>query len=263
MARVKFDKNFKSKQLIVFDLDGTLTKSKMATGRQTAALLYKLLQKKFVAVIGGGKYGQFKKQLLAKLKIPKPLLANLFLFPANAASFYRYNKGWQEVYKKELSLYAKQKIREAFRQALRDIRYVPHVPHLAHPKTYGPVLEDRGTEITFSALGQQAPLARKEEWDRRHEMRFKLMRILRKYLPEFEIRSGGHTSIDVTKKGIDKAYGVRQISKTLKMPIKKMLFVGDALYPGGNDYAAKKTGIECLQVSGPKETNRIIKFLIK
>ncbi|MBI5731937.1 MAG: HAD-IIB family hydrolase [Candidatus Magasanikbacteria bacterium] len=262
MADAKLDKNLKAKQLIIFDLDGTLTKSKARVSRQTAALFSKLLQKKFVAVVGGGKYGQFKKQLLAKLEIPKPLLANLFLFPANATSFYRYNKGWQEIYKREFSARAKKKIREAFRQALRDIRYVPHVPHLVYPKTYGPVLEDRGTEITFSALGQQAPLARKEEWDRRHEMRFKLMRALRKYLPEFEIRSGGHTSIDVTQKGIDKAYGVRQISKTLKMPIKKMIFVGDALYPGGNDYAAKKTGIECLQVSGPEETNQIIKFLI-
>jgi hypothetical protein len=47
------------------------------------------------------------------------------------------------------------------------------------------------------------------------------------------------------------------------MPIKKMLFVGDALFPGGNDYAAKKTGIGCVRVYGPGDTEKLINELIK
>lgn len=262
MGKVKFDKNLKNKRLIIFDLDGTLTKSKAPIDRETAALLSELLRKKFVAVIGGGRYEQFRKQFLTKLRIPKPARPNLFLFPANATVFYRWRRGWQETYRREFSPRAKKKIREAFARALREIRYTPHDPHLRHLKTYGSALEDRGTEMTFSALGQKAPLRRKEEWDKRHDIRSKLMRALRKYLPNFEIRSGGRTSIDITKKGIDKAYGIRQIKKALRLPVKDMLFIGDALYPGGNDYAAKKTGVDYISVSSPEETKKIIKSLL-
>ena len=74
---------------------------------------------------------------------------------------------------------------------------------------------------------------------------------MQKELPAFEVRRGGLTSIDVTQKGIDKAYGVRQIEKVLKIPIKEMVFIGDALYPGGNDAAAKKTGVQTIATKRP------------
>ena len=41
-----------------------------------------------------------------------------------------------------------------------------------------------------------------------------------------------------------------------------MLFVGDALYPGGNDNAVLKTGVNAISVTGPKETKKIIRSLI-
>jgi len=77
-----------------------------------------------------------------------------------------------------------------------------------------------------------------------------------------EVRTGGLTAIDVTQKGIDKAYGVRQIEKVLKIPIKDMVFIGDALYPGGNDAAAKKTGVQTIAVKGPADTIAIIKKIL-
>jgi HAD superfamily hydrolase (TIGR01484 family) len=134
----------------------------------------------------------------------------------------------------------------------------------SHPKKiWGKIIENRGTQITFSALGQKAPVAAKEKWHANHEVRPQLMKIMKKMLPKFEVRSGGLTSIDVTQKGIDKAYGVRQIKKVLNIPIRDMVFIGDALHPGGNDYAARKTGIECIMTSGPDETRKIIEKIIK
>ncbi|MBI4085397.1 MAG: HAD-IIB family hydrolase [Candidatus Liptonbacteria bacterium] len=256
---------YKTKELVVFDLDGTLTESKSYLKPEMSALLVKLLKKKRVAIIGGGKYELFKKQFIARFRCPKELLKNLFLFPTTSTAFYRYKNGWKKVYRHELSKRDRARIKKAFAEVFREANYV-------HPeKTYGKVIEDRGTQITFSALGQEvvAMLGEREgvrlknEWKKKNTaLKLKMAKMLQKKLPDLEVHSAGYTSIDITKKGIDKAYGVRQIEKNLRTPVKKMIFVGDALYPGGNDYAAKKTGVECFQVSGPSETAKFIRFLL-
>ena len=125
--------------------------------------------------------------------------------------------------------------------------------------------------MSFSPLGQEivAALGKKgmrlkEEWKKKNDpLRLKIAELLAKRLPRLEVRVGGLTTIDITRKGIDKAYGVRQIKKYLRMPIRKMVFIGDALFPGGNDYAAKRTGVQCIAVTGPTGTNKIIKKILK
>ena len=91
----------------------------------------------------------------------------------------------------------------------------------------------------------------------------KIAKAVGKRLPGLEVHAAGFTTIDVTRKGIDKAYGVRQIEKYLHVPIKNMVFVGDALFPGGNDYAAKRTGVQCIPVRNPEDTKKVIKKILK
>ncbi len=91
-------KKLKPKKLIVFDLDGTLASSKSVIDKEMVELLTNLLKTKKMAVIGGGKYGLFKSQMMSQLKLPKELLQNLFLFPTTATAFYRYQSGWKNVY---------------------------------------------------------------------------------------------------------------------------------------------------------------------
>lgn len=259
-------KKLPNKQLIVFDLDGTLAPTKAPMDKEMSALVAKLLQAKKVAVIGGGKWGIFKTQFARQLKAPKALLKNLFLFPTSGTAFYRYNHGWQKVYALELSKRERDKIKKTFAKVFQEIGY-------RHPKkTYGQVIEDRGTQITFSALGQEVVamlgkkkgVALKEQWKRQHTAtKMKITRLMTKYLPELEIHAAGYTSIDVTKKGIDKAYGLRQIQKHIGVKIKDMLFIGDAIFPGGNDYAIVKTGVDYMPVLGPEETKKIIRKLVK
>lgn len=244
------------KKLIIFDLDGTLTVSKSAMDRDMAKLIMKLLEKKMVAVISGGRYEQFKKQFISKLHGSKALLKNLFLFPTTSTVCYRYSHGWKKVYAYTLSKSEKKSIIDAFRRALREIGYT------RPKKVYGRIIEDRETQMTFSALGQKAPVKAKEQWHARHDIRQKIMRSVKKYLKGFEVHSGGLTSIDITRKGIDKEYGVRKIMKYLHVHTKDTLFVGDAIYPGGNDYAAVRTGVTCVKVSGSKETKKVIRKLL-
>ncbi len=246
------------KKLIIFDLDGTLTESKSAIDAEMSELLVKLLKKKKVAVISGGSYKLFQQQFISNLKCPKELLKNLFLFPTCSTSFYRFSEdsSWVKVYEEALTEEEKRKILVAFLKTFQEINYT-------HPeKTYGEIIEDRVSQVTFSALGQQTPLELKQKWDPKREKRQHMKAVLEKHLPEFEIRIGGTTSIDVTRKGIDKAYGIKQIEKHLGIPKEQMLFIGDALFTGGNDYPVKETGVECIEVSGVEDCKRVIKELL-
>ncbi len=248
----------RERRAILFDLDGTLTESKAPLAPEMAALLRRLLGHVPVAVIGGGRYTQFEKQFLAHFPCDDSCYTNLLILPLSGSSMYRFTNGsWREIYRNEFALHEKERIRDAFTKALHDIGYVPP------ERTYGEIIEDRGGQLTFSAVGQEAPLEAKRAWNTVHDVRPALVQALRGYLPEFEVRSGGLTSVDVTKQGIDKAYGIQQVSRMLDIPEEDMCYVGDALYPGGNDEAALRTNVEATPVTGVAETKTFIETLLR
>ncbi len=247
-----------SKKVIMFDLDGTLTKSKSILDQEMASLLCRLLEEKIVAVMGGGNYPQFKNQFLKYLSCSAEQLKNLYILPVSGGSLYVYKASrWHLAYSNVLTSREKKEVLGAFKKAFHDIVYI------SPQKIYGEVLEDRESQITFSALGQKAPLEQKKEWNESFDVRPKLQKVLKKYLPDFEVRLGGLTSIDITKKGIDKAYGVKQIAKLLSIPKKDIVYIGDALYKGGNDYAVKRAKVDTLQIKDEEETKKIILSLLK
>ncbi len=213
----------KDKKLIIFDLDGTLTESKVEIDAETAGLLGGLLKEKKVAVIGGGALKRFEVQVLAGLG-QDANFENLFLFPLNGGSFYRYQNGeWQKIYSQELSDEEKSKVRETLERVFKETGYV--VPD----KIYGEQIEDRGSQITFSALGQHAPLDEKTQWSREHNTeRLRMALKLQEYLPDMEVKTAGLTSIDVTRKGIDKKFAIEKLMEYLKISVSDILFVGDA-----------------------------------
>ena len=242
------------KKLIVFDLDGTLAPSKSSLAPQTAGLLRDLLGIVKVAVISGGAWAQFEKQLLTDL--PKDsLLANLSLLPTCGTKFFQYNEKWQELYSEDLTAEQKKKIIDSLDKAAGEAGYRAE-------KVWGNVIEDRGSQVTFSALGQQAPLAEKDKWDADFAKRKKITAILETLIPEFSVRIGGATSIDVTKSGIDKAYGIEKLRDTLHLSLKEMVYIGDALFPGGNDYPAEEEGVVSIPVKGPDDTNLVISTIL-
>ncbi len=261
-------KKLKPKHLIVFDLDGTLVYTKSPIENRMLELLKRLLAVKKVAVIGGGKYDVFQELLLrplGALKNSEKLLENLFIFPTTATSFYRYSRGWKRVYLHSLTKRERDAIKKTFQQVFKEIGYQHS------PKVYGEIIEDRGTQVTFSALGQDVVkvlgkkgILLKERWKKEHtSTKMAIARLMAKYLPNLEVHAAGFTSVDVTKKGIDKAYGLSQIETHLSVKIKEMVFIGDAIFPGGNDYAVVRTGIDYIPVSNPKETEKIIRSIIE
>jgi phosphomannomutase len=243
------------KKLIVFDLDGTLAESKSAIDPEMSGLLGRLLAVERVAVISGGAFPQFQQQLVGNL--PKDGdLTKLSLLPTSGTRFYQYAGGdWKMLYAEDFSAEQKQKIIAALNEAVDKSGFKAQ-------KTWGEAIEDRDSQITYSALGQQAPLEEKKTWDPDFAKRKKIKAILDPMLPDLAVNLGGSTSIDITKPGVDKAYGIHKLESILKIPVAQMLYIGDALFPGGNDYPARTTGADCIQVRDPNETKRVIEAII-
>ncbi|MGA3037843.1 MAG: HAD-IIB family hydrolase [Vulcanimicrobiaceae bacterium] len=243
------------KKLVVFDLDGTLAQSKSALDDEMANLLAVLSSVAKVSIISGGDWPQFQKQVLGRLP-SSGKLDNFYLLPTCGTKFFEYKSGaWDKLYSEDLSPDQKKKIVSSLEQAIAETGFQPK-------ETWGERIEDRGSQITYSALGQQAPLDAKSTWDPDFEKRKKIKLLLDKMIPEFSVALGGSTSIDVTLPGIDKAYGMGKLRDVLSMPFAEMLYVGDALFPGGNDYPVRSTGTDCVQVRDPEETKRVIETVV-
>ena len=242
------------KKLIVFDLDGTIAESKSSLDDEMSELLRDLLSIIKVAVISGGNWPQFEKQLVSNLPCDANL-KNLFLLPTCGTKFYKYNLTWEKLYSEDFTVEEKEKIISSLQKAIG-------LSDFKAERVWGELIEDRGSQITFSAIGQQAPLEEKKKWDPDFAKRRQMKEFLDKSIPQFSVRLGGTTSVDVTKQGIDKAYGIRKLRDILGVAIVEMIFIGDALFPGGNDYPAKEAGVVSIQVKGPQETKRVIEAII-
>lgn len=242
------------KELIVFDLDGTIAESKSSLDNEMSALLRDLLSVVKVAVISGGSWPQFEKQLVSNLPHGANL-GNLSLLPTCGTKFYKYGSAWEELYSENFTDEEKARIIGSLHEAIGSLGFNAKM-------VWGELIEDRGSQITFSALGQQAPLEEKKKWDPDFSKRKQIKAFLDKAIPEFSVRLGGTTSVDVTKQGIDKAYGIRKLRDILGVAIGGMIFVGDALFPGGNDYPAIEAGVVSIQVRDPNETKRVIEAII-
>ncbi|HEY9533347.1 MAG TPA: HAD-IIB family hydrolase [Mucilaginibacter sp.] len=242
------------KKLIVFDLDGTLAESKAAIDTEMVKILNALIDVTRVAIMSGGDWPQFKKQVLAHLT-NKKAFKNLSILPTCGTKFYQYKSGWKKLYAEDFTEEQKKKIISCLTAAVEEQGFKPE-------KIWGEQIEDRGSQITYSALGQQAPLKEKKKWDPGFAKRKKIQAVLAKTIPEFSVNLGGTTSVDVTRPGIDKAYGIKKLREILDIKKKEMVFIGDAIFPGGNDYPAKEAGVASICIKDPNETKRVIEGII-
>lgn len=128
---------------------------------------------------------------------------------------------------------------------------------------WGDRIEDRGSQITFSALGQLAPIAAKESWDPTNEKKNRLAEAVSADVPDLAVRSGGSTSVDISLRGVDKAYAVRQLATALHIDVSQMIYLGDRMDPDGNDYPAVNAGTIAIRVTGPEETLEVCGELIR
>ncbi|MDO4412261.1 HAD-IIB family hydrolase [Cutibacterium sp.] len=244
-------------KLVAFDLDGTLAPSKSRLREPMAHILARLLERTSVCVISGGQFGQFRVQVVKALEDVNAIhLDRLHLLPACGTQYYRrVGDEWQRIYVEALSEDEKSRATEAVEASARDLGFWEE-------HTWGPVLEDRESQITFSALGQQAPVDAKKAWDPSGEKKLKLREVVAAKLPDLEVRAGGSTSIDITRVGRDKSFGMGRLLGMTNVAKEDVLFYGDRLDEHGNDYPVKAMGIPCIAVTDWQDTAQKIEKLL-
>lgn len=251
-----------SKKIVAFDLDGTLAVSKSPITNEMADLVKELAKQKLVVVISGGWFKQFQTQFLVPFHNDDSVnsyINNLILLPTSGSQRYEYDKekkDWKMTDKEPLREDIKEKVKKILNEIITSNLYgIPQNPK-------GDIIEDRDTQISFSALGQEALIEEKKLWDPDQKKRQKIKAEIEPKVPEVTIGIGGTTTLDILAKGFNKAVGLNKLLGKLGFQKSDMIFVGDGLFPGGNDYSVFEAGIETIEVKGPEETAEIIKSWI-
>jgi phosphomannomutase len=245
-----------NKKLLAFDLDGTLVESKTALSPSMSHILSSLLNQYKIAIVTGAEYERLLSQVIQKLDIDQNKLSNLYILPACGTQFYSYqNAAWGKVYSETLSKEERTKIINALETTYNTSGFRPE-------KIYGDLIRDIDSQITLSAIGQDAPIEVKVDWDKDFRKREVIKAKLQKLIPEFSIKIGGTTSIDITKPGIDKAFGVSKIIEILNLQKEDILFFGDAIVPEGNDLPVKLMGVDSILVKDHLHTEELLKQVL-
>ena len=242
-------------KIVAFDLDDTLTPAKLPADVEMIDLLWKLLEKTNVAIITWGKFETINMQIISHFKNDN-LLKNLYILPTIWTKMYTYESWtWDLKYKDDLSEDEVKHIKNVLEKAIRDLNLIPG-------KVWGEIVENRWSQITYSALWQKAPLEEKKKYDKDRKKRMKIIDYIKDELKDFSIWIWWTTSIDITKKWMDKSYWIEKLLTYLNFNKKDILFVWDALFEWWNDYPVKKLWIETIQVSSPQDTKILFKKLI-
>lgn len=252
------------KKLIAFDLDGTLAPSKSHFDDRMVELFNRLLENYHVCVISGAKYDLFQRQFLTQITTNPELLNKLHLLPTTGTRYYRYVDGeWQLQYAEDFTPADKKRIIDALKSGWEEAGEKIE-------KTYGPTIEDRDSQITLSPLGQEVVamlgdegLKIKEKWDPDMKKRMKVAKVVHDKLSDFSVKVAGLTSIDVTIPGVDKAYGMNKLIDATGFSKEEILFMGDKIVPGGNDYAVQQMGIDCISVEKWQDTAFAIEGIVR
>lgn len=247
------------KKIIVFDVDGTLTASKTLITESMANLIKELIKQKMVIAIAGGSFHQLETQFLPPFlrdDSMMPFIHNFTLLPTSGSQRYEYDeikKEWTLTDKEPLPSGAKERAMKLLQEVIDNPVYeIPQNP-------IGNIIEDRDTQITFTPNGQQAPVELKLRFDPDRKKREKIKAMLELKLPEISILINGTSSIDILPKGFTKAVGLMRFLNKIGLDKSDVIFVGDALFPGGNDYSVYEAGIDTIAVKNPEETESIIK----
>lgn len=248
-----------TKRLIAFDLDDTLAVTKSPISDRMSRLLTQLLEHYEVCVISGGTYNIFQQNVVSRLEAPNRLLDKLHLMPTCGTRYYRYDElanEWKLQYANDLTADQKKRIIDALESTAKEMDIWVDNPA-------GEIIEDRESQITHSALGQLATPEDKYAWAEKYKDVRPIFRDkVAAKIPDLEVRIGGTTSTDVTLPGVDKAYGMEKLVDALDISKDEILYMGDKLEEGGNDYPVKAMGIDTIAVDGWESTAYAIEGIL-
>ena len=242
------------KKVLAFDVDQTLNIAKTPIPDEIADLLTQCLDHFEICPISGQKFDQFLFQIVDRLKDAKPeQLAHLHLFVAQGTQYYRYDakkQDWTQVYSYPLTDEQVKKISETIETAAKELGYWEEDKLQAGDE----IIENRLSQITFSALGQKAGTEAKYAWDPDCKKREAIVKRCKELAPEFDYEIGGTTSINAITPGMNKVFGMTHLMEELNVTKEDILYFGDMTQPGGNDYPVVQMGIDTITVRNHEDT---------
>lgn len=242
------------KKVLAFDIDQTLNIAKTPIPDEIAELLTKCLDHYEICPISGQKFDQFLIQIVDRLKDATPeQLSHLHLFVAQGTQYYRYNiekKDWEQIYNYPLTDKQVKKISEAIETAAKENGFW-EIDKVAEGDE---IIENRLSQVTFSALGQKAGTEAKYAWDPDCKKREIICKRCKELAPEFDYEIGGTTSINAVTPGMNKEFGMTHLLDELKVDKSEVLYFGDMTQPGGNDYPVVQMGIDTITVRSHEDT---------
>ena len=282
------------KKVLAFDIDQTLNIAKTPITAEVAELLRACLARFLVVPISGQKFEQFLIQIvepLTRAGVTSAELERLHLFVAQGTQYYRWRGGasaaqagtpagqdqgqnqsqnqsqdqtagapagqtaldpqnWEQVYNYPLETAEIAKIEQALEQAARELNLWEEQQLAAGDE----IIENRGSQVTFSALGQKAGTEAKYAWDPDHAKRDQIAARAKELAPEFDYEVAGTTSINVFRPGTNKQFGMTHMMQELDVTKDDILYFGDMTQPGGNDYPVVAMGIDTITVRSHEDT---------
>ena len=244
------------RKVLAFDVDQTLNIAKTPIPPEMAELLKECAHHFELCPISGQKFEQFIVQIV------EPMLAvgvgaeefkHMHFFVAQGTQYYIFDEtinDWKQVYNYPLSPESVVKITTALEQAARELGYWEG-DKLAEDDE---IIEDRKSQVTFSALGQKGGTSEKYDWDADHAKRNAIAKRAKELAPEFDYEVAGTTSINVFMPGMNKTFGMKKLFEYLKVEMNDVLYFGDMTQPGGNDYPVVQMGVDTITVRSHEDT---------
>lgn len=228
---------------VFFDLDGTLTRSRTTITEEMKQTLQKLMASgRDVIIVSGAQKSRLDKQ---SDHFPCVYLAQ------NGNHAYDLRDG-SDIWRDELSPAEKNEI----------MAHIRSIPRTWPVKDENDLIEDRGSQISYSLIGHHEDIGKKEAFDPGGTRRVALLAQHPLTSDAVEVKIGGTTTFDYFKKGKNKGYNVARYIEMHQWKKEECVYVGDALFPGGNDEAVVGV-IAVKQVSGPDDTARFIENILK
>lgn len=206
----------KTKKHLFFDMDHTITPARQPIQPKMLELLTNLLQD--IIIVSGSKVEQMNTQ------IPGLDCAKL---GQNGNEAYDFDG--QELWKNSLTDSEKE---EVFAHITEIKALLPEEPN----PEWTPV-EDRGGQITFSPIGNTAPVELKKTYDPDVSKRFEMLRQVPFESDTLVVKIGGSTSFDYFHRDSNKGTNVQKFIELKGWNKEDCIYYGDGLYPGGNDEA--------------------------
>ena len=243
-------------KLLAFDMDETLTVTKQPADEEMTFLLRQVLNKYKIAIITWWMFEDIKRQILFGLD-EKDNLENLILMPALWTTMYIWQEDdWTEVYREFLTKQEIEKIKDTLLLATkRSWIYIE--------KVWGERFINKGWQLCYVVIWKEVPSEIKPIWDPDGKKRLQIIKVAKNMMPDFDFLIGWRTSIDVVRKWIDKSYAIKKLMQFFDLQKEDILFFGDSVFPGWNDWAVKQFWIETIKVNSPEDTKKWIKnFLV-